>query len=410
MLPFKSIITSFLLITLVLITNAIGQHLQNVTGTVIDIKSGDPLQGVNVFLANTMKGDATDAAGNFNIKNVPTGQFEIVVSMIGYDVYSRLIRVTIPMGKTFLFKLRPRVLQGETIIVNADEQKEWRKNLKIFEKRLLGTTENASKTKIENPFIIDLKNNERGELAASATEPLIIINKGLGYKIEYILRYFSAKGRHTKYAGNPKFTSLKPESDKQEQQWRKRRKKAYQGSTRHFFTELISAAKRIQALRGPELEKQYKKYKIKKNRNKNPRHTLQMLLTRDYLKKAGFQISFPNDSKTTSVDFRAKDMPVNSALLFSPSANDDELWLKLNRPLNIRFNREREDPTYLEDTDIIHRWTGPQGSIIEIEADSVLVEKKGRYWDNFQLHTHGYMAWERLAESLPYEYEPDEVN
>lgn len=95
----------------------------NIFGTVIDAKTGLPLEGANVFLANTMMGDATDAEGNFMIKNVPTGPFDLVASMIGYAGQTQHIRVRLPMGKIFLFKLEPRVLPGETIVANAADQK-----------------------------------------------------------------------------------------------------------------------------------------------------------------------------------------------------------------------------------------------------------------------------------------------
>lgn len=383
---------------------------QNIHGTVIDKKSGDPLQGVNVFLANTMMGDATDAAGNFTIEHVPAGQFEVVASMIGYEVFSRQIIIKVPLAETMLFKLAPKVLQGETIVVDAKTQKDWRKNLKIFQKRLLGTTENAGKTSIENPYVLDFIKTDHGVLTASASEPLIMINLGLGYKIEYILRYFSTNNRHTKYAGNPKFIELEPGSRKEKRRWQKRRIKAYQGSTRHFFTELIDAANRIRSLTEQQIEQLYHKYKIKPAQNKNPLDLLQKLLTRDYLKISGYHISFPPPNKTRSVDFRPKDLPVNLAELISPSNNPDEFWIKLSQPLNVRFDKEREDHNYLDDQAIEHRWTGPQGSIIESGADSVIVERFGRYWDNFELHTIGYMGWERLAESLPYEYSPEKAN
>ncbi len=383
---------------------------QNLAGTVIDKKTGAPLQGVNVFLANTMMGDATDVEGNFTIRNVPGGQFEIVVSMIGYDVYSRRLRVTSPMGTALLFKLNPHVLQGETIVINADAQKGWHRNLKIFQKCLLGTTENARKSTIENPYVLDFHKNERSEFTATASAPLIITNKGLGYRIEYVLHFFSAKGQHTKYAGNPRFTRLQPASSKEERKWYKRRKKAYQGSTRHFFSELIRAAQQIRSLSETEIEKLLRKYKINRQRNKNLLALLQQLLTRDYLKKSGFRISFPGGNKSLAVDFRPKKVPVNLAEVISPSDSENEFWLKLAKPLNVRFDREREDSNYLHDMGIEYRWTGPQGSIIESGADSVLIEKFGRYWDIFQLHILGYMGWERLAESLPYEYRPDEEN
>ncbi|MCA9733349.1 carboxypeptidase-like regulatory domain-containing protein [candidate division KSB1 bacterium] len=381
---------------------------QDVLGTVIDLKTAEPLQGVNVFLANTMMGDATDAEGNFTIKNVPTGQFEIVVSMIGYEVYSQHIRVTMPMEKLFLFRLKTKVLQGETIVVNASEQKEWRKRLELFKSYLLGTTENAKKTIIENELCLDLTINDQGALVAQAAEPLVIINKGLGYKIEYVLRYFLARGKHIKYAGNPKYTSLVPTSTEEKMEWQKKRKKAYEGSIRHFFSELIQAAERIQNLSEKQQEDYYGTYRINRQENSEAQQELQLCLSRDLLKESGYSISYPGERSRLAIDKTFKNKPVNIAQIIAPSETPNECWLKLEDKLYVRYDREKEDPDYLTDFELQKRWVGAQRSTIEVGDDSVRVEKKGRYWDNFQLHTYGYMAWERLAESLPYEYEPEE--
>ncbi|KAA3655748.1 MAG: carboxypeptidase-like regulatory domain-containing protein [Calditrichaeota bacterium] len=390
---------------------AFGQNLkQDITGTVIDRKTGNPLLGVNVFLANTMMGDATDAYGNFTIKNAPAGQFEIVVSMIGYEVYSRQIRVTVPMEQVYLFKLKPKVLQGETIVVKASEQKDWRKKFNQFKNHLLGTTDNAEKTKIENPYCLDLYENKRGALVAEASQPLVILNEGLGYKIEYVLRYFLAKGKHTKYAGNPKFTLLEPKSEKQKKEWRKKRKKAYEGSTRHLITALVRTGERIQNLTQKELRHYARKHRIDLIKDFEGKQKLQLLLSRDFLKDTGFSISYPGERSRLAIDKTFKNKPVNIAQIISPTATPGEYWLKLDNKLYVRFDREKEDPDYLTDFELQKRWVGAQRSTIETGDDSVRVEKNGRYWDNFQLHTYGYMAWERLAESLPYEYEPEVKN
>ena len=46
-----------------------------ITGSVIDGSTGEPLHFANVFLSSTTLGDATDEEGHFEIENVPFGHY-----------------------------------------------------------------------------------------------------------------------------------------------------------------------------------------------------------------------------------------------------------------------------------------------------------------------------------------------
>ena len=57
-----------------------------IKGRVIDASTEAPLHFANVFLSNTSKGAATDEDGLYSIVNVPMGTYELVVSMMGYQL------------------------------------------------------------------------------------------------------------------------------------------------------------------------------------------------------------------------------------------------------------------------------------------------------------------------------------
>ena len=64
-------------------------HLQaqsRVDGRIVDKLSSQPLVGVNVFFSKTTLGSTTDDNGFYSINNIPAGQYELVVSMIGYEI------------------------------------------------------------------------------------------------------------------------------------------------------------------------------------------------------------------------------------------------------------------------------------------------------------------------------------
>ena len=60
-----------------------GNTNTTINGFVRDSASGEPISYANVFLANTALGAATNQDGYFVITNVPTGSYEINVSMMG---------------------------------------------------------------------------------------------------------------------------------------------------------------------------------------------------------------------------------------------------------------------------------------------------------------------------------------
>jgi hypothetical protein len=64
-----------------------GQFIQNIRGTVRDKSSGAPLEyaAIAVLGADPVSGTAADSLGQFVIRNVPVGRYDIQVRLIGYE-------------------------------------------------------------------------------------------------------------------------------------------------------------------------------------------------------------------------------------------------------------------------------------------------------------------------------------
>ena len=71
-----------MLLALIYSMAAFGQNV-NVSGTVTEASSGQPLPGVNIVLKNTSIGTTTDFDGNFTINDVPLNSI-VVISYIGF--------------------------------------------------------------------------------------------------------------------------------------------------------------------------------------------------------------------------------------------------------------------------------------------------------------------------------------
>lgn len=89
----------------------------SIKGSVRDLNTGQPLAGVNVSLKGTNFGAATADDGSFSIGNVPTGNYVIVVTRIGYQDEKREFSLTKDETLAFDFNLAVEPVEFETIVV-----------------------------------------------------------------------------------------------------------------------------------------------------------------------------------------------------------------------------------------------------------------------------------------------------
>lgn len=66
-----------------------------ILGTIVDAKDNTPLIGAHVLLKNTAASPSTasDYEGEFQLENVPQGAYQLVISYIGYQDFSREVQV-----------------------------------------------------------------------------------------------------------------------------------------------------------------------------------------------------------------------------------------------------------------------------------------------------------------------------
>ena len=116
-----------------------------VSGVVRNEDTGDPVTFVNVFLANTTRGAAADEAGFYRIDNIAPGRYDVVFSRIGYEI--KIVPLHLSPGRpasvTLDTGLKPKIIDGEEIYVEATRDKEWRKDLKRFILIFIGESENS---------------------------------------------------------------------------------------------------------------------------------------------------------------------------------------------------------------------------------------------------------------------------
>ena len=224
------------LIVIILPTLLFGQAV-NVTGKVSSADLLSPLAKASVFLTNSTYGTSTTADGSFALADVKPGQYELVVTYVGYDSYHQTIMVgNKPLDLKIEMHLKSFAL-NEVNIVRHPFSKD---NFAMFVKYFLGTSENARKCRILNPTVVDLDYHKYDKtLTGRADEFIVVENRSLGYHLKYLLNNFKYDGINQiiSYGGQPLFEDMKG-SKKQIATWRKRREDTYYGSSMHFYRSL----------------------------------------------------------------------------------------------------------------------------------------------------------------------------
>jgi iron complex outermembrane receptor protein len=84
---------------------------------VVTSTSGEVLVGANVVLTGTGRGSTSDLSGNFQIRNIPAGVYNLRVSYLGYESFTK--EISIPTEEFHEIMLTPSALQTEEFIVYA---------------------------------------------------------------------------------------------------------------------------------------------------------------------------------------------------------------------------------------------------------------------------------------------------
>lgn len=217
-----------------------------VAGVVLDAESGAPLPGANVFIAHSQRGAATDAGGGFTLRSIPAGSHELVASMIGFETGVQSITVQQADSLFIRFDLPGKVYEQGEVVVRAEQPRDFEQNLKKFKGLFLGMSEHARACKLVNPYVLGFDASEPGAyFRATASEPLVVENRALGYRVTYNLQDFHKDEVDPatdilRYMGQPFFEEMDPRDERERKRWADRRRGAYLGSFRHFLRTMVA--------------------------------------------------------------------------------------------------------------------------------------------------------------------------
>lgn len=212
-----------------------------VTGVVTDAETGETLPFCNVFINNTTIATVTDMDGKYVLSNLEPGPLEIGFSFIGYVAETKKITLNPGGTSTVNLTMQPFAQELSDVEIKASRDKSWERDLRKFENLFLGNDEIASKSTIENPWVIDFpESEEKNTFQATAGIPLEITNNYLGYKISFDLKEFFDSPTNYRIAGAARFEEMVPETEDQRSTWENNRAEVYRKSPMNMFRAMIT--------------------------------------------------------------------------------------------------------------------------------------------------------------------------
>ena len=110
-----------IIFTLYTLLNA--QNTSSINGFVRNNSDGEPISYANVFISNTSIGTTTNRDGYFVISNLPVGEYELNVSMIGYGSYKSIVNLIENTPARLDISMAEQVIESAEVLVTAERQK-----------------------------------------------------------------------------------------------------------------------------------------------------------------------------------------------------------------------------------------------------------------------------------------------
>jgi hypothetical protein len=360
-MPFMKIIFFSLFTMLISLPAFCQDKMFYIHGKVVDEKTGSALANASVFCQNTTTGTISNNEGQFSMR-LSNGGYDLIVSYTGYE--TQVMRVSNSTKDSLLIQMKEAskslgevAVTGSALVADG-----WNKYGQFFLDNFIGTTTNASQCTIENKDVVSFYfYKKRNKLKVKAKEEIIIMNQALGYKIRYQLDSFvNDYNTHiSSYTGYPLFENLNGTPD-QQQTWSKNRYRTYIGSRLHFMRSWYDST----------------------------------------LKDEGFLVetlNAPASDKGTLLE-----NPYDPAIYTLDSGTAD---ININGSIRVTYTGQVPDKKYLMQNHF------PLNSKVEVSAlempTGFSIEENGYFFEQSEITNMGYWAWKKIAELVPYDYNPD---
>ena len=336
-----------------------------IKGKVVDGNTGEPLLAASVFAQNTTVGNTTDSAGNFRIK-LPEGGYTLAVTYSGYETQNIRINHN-TSNEDLIVHLVPaeQSLDEVAIVLDMEVKDGWEKYGQFFLDNFIGQTQYSKGCIIKNHQALHFYfYKKRNTLKVIAKEPIIVENFALGYTLKFNIDSFTNNynTRTTLFVGYPLFEEMEG-SLAQRNMWLKNRFSIYNGSVLHFMRSLYAKK----------------------------------------LSEEGFELKFIIKTPTEEVPITFKDP--YAALNFTEDLSGVVQIQPTQQEVAVIYHRERPEVNYLI-LDPTSNKNFQISTLIFEPGQATSVEQNGYYYPQEEMITNGYFGFKKIADMLPYDYQP----
>jgi hypothetical protein len=401
-----------------------------IRGKVVSDK-GLPLAGASLFIPSTTIGAITNKDGEFVVQNIPVSSFKLAVSFVGYQVSIQNISPALQKERIIIY-LKPKSDELSNVVIRNYERNGWDKWGKVFISEFIGESAFAQHCSILNKDVIKFVFlAENKELRAYATEPLIVDNTALGYRILVELIYFKCyTNRHE--ADYKMFTFFTPLNGNEDEivAWKQNRELAYSLSLMHFMRSLFTGNIKQE---GFDIRMLYRKWNVEKKRVlsiyndgiKAVKDSLGKVRTNDKeiekmvekrIKKDSVKLYrriLDQEDWTENID--NEKMGVKQIIRHTDTGT---AILHFPNYLHVAYKRKKEPSEYfnfrnqvatmgdrLPATSIKSMVKDWPKTVLKLTEDIPIEISESGYFNNSNLMLDGFWGWwEKLATKLPYEY------
>jgi hypothetical protein len=352
-----------LLFCLLLTFSVFSQEKQRISGVIKDGKTKEVIPGANVYLEGTTIGIQADSLGQFTLKNIARGRYQLVGSFVGYKPAFQFIDID-AQPKEYIILLEEDNQTLAEVRVIAGRDKNWEKGLRKFERAFLGDSYSKKEVRLLNKEVLNFEEAE-DRFLATAIAPLVIENLSLGYRITYTLDRLEQTKELTSFRGLGRYEILKARDVNQQKGWDENRKEAYLGSLAHFLKALVENHLETEGFNA-------------------------------YLLKPGAQ---QIGGKGYFYDIsNNRHFPFETVELIKPYQQTDLLVLDTKNAIELVYNKRRVMRSAFPDA--------PYPYTVLIPKGRVLLSQTGNLMDPFSLEMRGDMGRIGMAELLPLDYTP----
>jgi len=383
-----------LLILIGLLLNLSFTLARDISGVVLDGKTGKPLAFATIFLEGTTYGTMAKQDGRFRLPVLKSTSAKLIVSYVGFQTQSfNPNDISDEQELKVVLSPKPQILSAVRVVAKDPN---WYSNLDIFKSALMGWSTAGRSCRIKNPDVLHFgrtypdsasKRNPNSPflLTATADEPLIIENKALGYRLQFDLEYFTWERESQIFLGYAYFTDLYAKK-KIPKRILNAREQVYRGSSMHFIRSLYENKLESQGFQVSRLS------------------LMPDLKGDSYSSRVMGNSLFTQKKDHHMVQ---TDIPIDLYGLVKTDSGVARFYLPM--PFEVSYTKAGEEKEYSSNWIGFYRTEHQQTTLIRLMKDRLVFYGDGGMQNPYEMLTLGYWSFKKLGDMLPLDYVPASI-